>query len=112
LDDNFRIHFVNTLKEKDRTVHTIQQFEACIQQSSKHPVKVFCTDDELSCGRDSYDWAESLGITIETFTASAPEQKGSAECSGGCWPQNHVPFGLNPSSFDSSGQKPCEQLGT
>jgi hypothetical protein len=23
-----------------------------------------------------------------------------------------VPFGLNPSSFDSSGQKPCEQLGT
>ncbi len=51
LDDFSWINFVYTLKAKDQTMRTIQQFTAFVQRQFSCSVKVFRTDNEWSLGR-------------------------------------------------------------
>jgi hypothetical protein len=75
--------FVYTLKAKEQTTRTIQQFAAYVQRQFQLPVKVFQTDNESSPGDGFYDWVKQLEITLVSSAIYAPQQNGSAEHSGG-----------------------------
>jgi hypothetical protein len=77
------MHFVYTLKVKDQTTATIQQFTEFIQRQFQRPVRVLRTDNESSLGHTLHDWVKSQGIALEFSAPYAPQQNGSAERSGG-----------------------------
>jgi transposase InsO family protein len=77
------MHFVYTLKGKDQTTATIQQFTGFVQRQFQRLVRVLRTDNESSLSCTFHDWVKSQGITLEFSAPYAPQQIGSAERSGG-----------------------------
>jgi transposase InsO family protein len=85
LDDFSKMHFVYTLKAKDQTTRTIQQFTAYVQRQFQQPVKVVHTDNESSLGREFHDRVKQLGLPWSFLLPMHVNRTALLSVLGGCW---------------------------